>query len=266
MRIYTFSAIKGGVGKTTLTFNFGEWLAAHGKKVLMIDSDHQCSLTQTYGVFRKPNETSLATIFEDPDNAEVDILELKENLYLIPATIQLDDVNSQLTTKNNQDYYMYIWFRNHMDFINQFDYILIDTHPDFSTITQNMILISDVVFSPIEPSEYGFLSKDTLEVRMAQLRKDATDVRTGETMVDAQLKYLGNRIKHNTRSSHDFIEQMKGDPNLVALVPEKELFNKTTLTRTPLVEMEQMPEIRNRTGNAKFFKTIDEIFETMANM
>ena len=27
MKIITFSAIKGGVGKTTLAFNYGEWLA-----------------------------------------------------------------------------------------------------------------------------------------------------------------------------------------------------------------------------------------------
>lgn len=27
MEIITFSAIKGGVGKTTLAFNYGEWLA-----------------------------------------------------------------------------------------------------------------------------------------------------------------------------------------------------------------------------------------------
>lgn len=27
MKIITFSAIKGGVGKTTLTFNYGEWLS-----------------------------------------------------------------------------------------------------------------------------------------------------------------------------------------------------------------------------------------------
>lgn len=31
MKIITFAAIKGGVGKTTLTFNYGEWLA---KKVI----------------------------------------------------------------------------------------------------------------------------------------------------------------------------------------------------------------------------------------
>ena len=40
-----------GVGKTTLTFNYGEWLSRQGKNVLLIDCDHQCSLSQTYNLF-----------------------------------------------------------------------------------------------------------------------------------------------------------------------------------------------------------------------
>ena len=35
MKIITFAAIKGGVGKTTLTFNYGEWLARKGHNVLL---------------------------------------------------------------------------------------------------------------------------------------------------------------------------------------------------------------------------------------
>mgnify|MGYP004467525629 CR=1 FL=1 len=38
MKIITFSAIKGGVGKTTLTFNYGEWLSSKGYNVLLIVS------------------------------------------------------------------------------------------------------------------------------------------------------------------------------------------------------------------------------------
>ena len=51
MKIVTFAAKKGGVGKTTLTYNFGEWLAnqenaEHSKnKVLLIDLDNQCNLS-----------------------------------------------------------------------------------------------------------------------------------------------------------------------------------------------------------------------------
>ncbi|MDK6305049.1 ParA family protein, partial [Lactobacillus crispatus] len=50
-KIITFSAIKGGVGKTTIAYNFGSWLADNHKNVLFIDLDHQCNLSQTYNVY-----------------------------------------------------------------------------------------------------------------------------------------------------------------------------------------------------------------------
>lgn len=51
MKVLTISAIKGGVGKATLAFNYGEWLTEHGNQVLFMDLDHQSNLSQTYNIY-----------------------------------------------------------------------------------------------------------------------------------------------------------------------------------------------------------------------
>ena len=49
---------KGGVGKTTTTFNLGVALAHAGKRVLLVDSDPQGDLTTYMGI-------------HDPDNIPI---------------------------------------------------------------------------------------------------------------------------------------------------------------------------------------------------
>ncbi|KIU21487.1 ParA-like protein [Weissella cibaria] len=47
MQIMTFTGSKGGVGKTTLVFNYAAWLAQHNYHVLLIDGDFQANLSAT---------------------------------------------------------------------------------------------------------------------------------------------------------------------------------------------------------------------------
>ena len=134
MKIITFSAIKGGVGKTTLTFNYGEWLSSKGYNVLLIDSDHQSSLTQTYDIYE--SKGTLANIFTK-DNEEVNIIDLHENLSIIPASMNLDTINNEIQTRANKELLMYMWFSDHYNELKKFDYA---DHPLAKELTPVSIL------------------------------------------------------------------------------------------------------------------------------
>ncbi|MCH4986306.1 ParA family protein [Macrococcus sp. PK] len=259
MKIATFSAIKGGVGKTTLSYNFGQWLKHQGKKVLFIDLDHQCNLTQTFDIYEHTG--TVADIF-NPKSA-VTIKKIDESLSIIPGYMRLDEVEKSIATQSNKDMLLYMWLEDHFDKLNlkEFDYIIIDTHPDFSTITKNAIAISHTVFSPITPSEHGFSSREILIERFNEFRNEMVDFKTRESYITANLYFVANMVKHNTKSSREFKEVLNKLDDVIVIVPNKELFNNTTLEKKSITEMSEDKTLNRQ--HKSFFKEYDKIMLTL---
>ena len=94
-RIIAIANHKGGVGKTTTVANLGSILSKKGFHVLLVDLDAQANLT-----------TSLAATFEGATvyealTGKVDtlpVIELSDNLHLVPASLTLAMVDVELST------------------------------------------------------------------------------------------------------------------------------------------------------------------------
>lgn len=261
MKIVTFAAIKGGVGKTTLAYNYGEWLADKGNKVLFIDLDHQCNLTQIYNIFESKN--TVANIFKS--KGDVTIHSVKKNIDLISGFIRLDKIEKELETKPFKDMLLYMWLEDNYSSksLEKYDYILIDCHPDFSTATKNAIIVSHSILSPIIPSEHGYQAKFNIEERLEEFKKETFDFKTRESYVTAELLFLGNMIKHNTKSSKDLVTVIQNEEDVIAMIPQKELFNRSTLDSTSLPDMIKEKSIYLR--NKEFFDDIDSTFTIITN-
>lgn len=259
MNIITFAAIKGGVGKTTLAFNFGEWLAKQDKNVLFIDLDHQCNLTQTYQIYEKENTVS--SIFLG--KGTVEIIQVKEGVSLIPGSMNLDWIEAGLEHKTDKDMLLYMWLQDNYEnmSLERFDTIIIDCRPDFSIATRNAIAVSHAIISPIIPSDFGYQAKFNIGDRLEGFRKSAIDFRTRESYITAKLYFIANMVKHNTNSSRELLQALSEEENLLGIVPAKELFNRSTLDKKSIAEMKEDEALYQK--HKTFFDELDVTFSQM---
>jgi cellulose biosynthesis protein BcsQ len=102
---------KGGVGKTTLTYNIAARLASLGKNVLLVDSDPQCNLS-AYVIdgevlddlldhSDRPDGQTVWTALKPIAEAQgsfklIDPFELSSRLFLLPGDIRVSDFEEEL--------------------------------------------------------------------------------------------------------------------------------------------------------------------------
>ncbi len=159
-----FGNQKGGVSKTTSTYNIAAQLALKGFRTLMIDSDPQASLTIISG--SKPEdylERNLTALLDDSNNLDPHkcIISLdgylpkhaKGTLSLIPTDIAMANGDLDYVSRPGNDRLL----RNIIDEINNdFDYICIDCLPSLGIISINDIAASDFIIGCVEPTYQAY--------------------------------------------------------------------------------------------------------------
>ena len=282
MKIISLVGIKGGIGKSTVIKNLIRKLkkklkvSGSNKKILAFDLDHQCNLTQSFGLYE--SENTVVNIFKR--QGEVTINHIDDQLDMVAGAMDLDMIESELETKTYKDMLLYMWLERNYENIdaNQYEYVVIDCRPDFSIATRNAVAVSHMLLSPIIPSQYSVDARQNLETRLKLYADENIDYKTGETNIDAKLYFIGNMIKHNTTTSKELLNLLDGDPAVLGWIPYKELFNKATMIDSEdgvqpsvydLIESDDYPNIRE-SDHKDFIRqldaTFDNVIEVLDNM
>ena len=143
---------KGGVGKTTTTFNLGVALKNQGKRVLVVDADPQGDLTTYMGYNESELKTTLAqlmesVIYDSQLDTKQAILNNAEGIDLIPSDLDLSATEAMLVNAMSRE----VTLRTILNNVKKdYDYVLIDCMPSLGMLTINALSCSDKVIIPVQ--------------------------------------------------------------------------------------------------------------------
>ena len=151
MRTFAIANQKGGVAKTTSTYNIATLKALKNKRVLMVDLDPQASLTVACGMYKDDRGNKDITGIMSKTNIDpmecayqVDATEL-ENLFIIPSHLSLATREMSLITMPAREKRL----KKALDVLaGYFDFCFIDCPPQLSILLTNALVASDGVLIP----------------------------------------------------------------------------------------------------------------------
>ena len=99
---------KGGVAKTTTSINLGAYLAAYGKKTLVVDFDAQANATSGLGFdYKKLKKTVYNNLISDYSPKETIYKTSIFGLNILPASPDLIGAQVELNRFANKEFRLY---------------------------------------------------------------------------------------------------------------------------------------------------------------
>lgn len=181
---------KGGVSKTTTSFNLGWKLAEKGHTVVLVDADPQCNLTGMVSGYTGMTDlerfyrgedngstfySGLAPAFEaQPRSIEaVPLIEVagRPGLHLLPGDIRLaeyenvlgiaQELSGAIQALKNLPGSLNFLINRTAQAVDA-DYVILDMSPGLGPVNQNLVSTSDFVVIPSAPDFFSVMAIDSL--------------------------------------------------------------------------------------------------------
>lgn len=165
--------LKGGVAKTTTAINLAAVLAKYsGKRVLLIDADSQCNLTEFCGIDPEKTAASLVDVLRCGKTANPDFVIQKSSIDgvdIIPAADELMglDVTAMKYGTGKPEA-----IREFLGLVrDRYDFCLIDCPPAFNASGLAALVAADNVLIPIKLDAFSLRGMGNLMAQIKNMRQ-----------------------------------------------------------------------------------------------
>ncbi len=234
---------KGGVGKTTSTFNFGYELAKTGKKVLLVDFDPQANLTVWLG--KEPDELCggiYSLLYKEMKEEEYDvrdyIIKNENGIDYIPSSIELSSIELELLSQMSREYVLKSVLSGVED---DYDYILIDCMPSLGLLIINALTASDSV---IITATTQYLSVKGLSLLLGTVTRVKKRINKKLAIDGILITMYQHHIKGN-KQIFELINQEFGEHIRIfeTKIPKSVITDRSSFEAKPIAELDKNNQV-----------------------
>jgi chromosome partitioning protein len=216
-KIIAFANQKGGVAKTTSTYNVGVSLARKGKKTLIVDLDSQASLTISAGLEPFEYEKTIITVLMKEGTPITECTQpLQENLNICTSRLELAQLEMEMIGRSMRETIL----KRALETVKgEYDFILIDCPPQLSILTINALACCDYVVIPVKTDYLAFRG---VELLMGSI-SDTKD------LINPSLSVLGviaTLFETRVKDDNEILQALQEKYNVIGVVKKMAIAKK----------------------------------------
>ncbi len=208
-RKIVFNNRKGGVGKTVSAVNVAYGLLLFDQKVLILDLDSQAHTTLSLGVKRKASGDMVSFLKGEKEGASLPlkVRDRGKGLFLIPSTFSLSDYERDMA----KDPRGLLVLKTRLSALEEeFDFIIMDTPPNFGFMTLSAYLAATEIVVPMPPHFLALKALAETKVICEKVARKNPGLRISKVL----LTFFNKNLRHS-KSVIQEIKKMFGDDILL---------------------------------------------------
>lgn len=245
-KIIALANQKGGVTKTTSTFNIAAGLALKGYKTVMIDFDPQASLTISAGYEPLDFQYTISDVLKGDaiTQAIYKVDHVSENLYIIPSIIDLAKTEVELVGRTARES---VLKKKLEEIEDQFEYIIIDCPPQLALLTINALTACTDLIIPCQTNYLAYRGLKELIHTIEELKE----------LLECKINIIGviaTLYDKRTKKDKEILEVLEEEYKVLGTVKKTVKAIEGIYEGKPIIQMDSKCEVAKA-----YLKIVDDI-------